>query len=245
MERVERCLEHSGLPVRSPLTKHTRDAYRRMASIAPSQQPASVPARVAEVTALLARLRRRRDAQAAAMVAAMWGLRCRASDLRRLVAGDCVRAVEPDGAVAWEVSLHEKPATAAAGQRRPPKVLSPGPLAEYFAAWLAVAPRQPGVGLFGPQRAVYRDVLHRVLRAAPSGWRPHAFRRGAAHELELDADLTCDDLRQLLDHASFGTTQLYMASSTVPGRRRLHQQTRRLQPPAMRAALGGAAGRLC
>ena len=62
-----------------------------------------------------------------------------------------------------------------------------------------------------------------------------------SYSLELDPELSCDDLRQLLDHASFTTTKLYLASSTAPGRRLLAQQKRRLQPPSMCAALQQAA----
>ena len=42
------------------------------------------------------------------------------------------------------------------------------------------------------QRDAYRAVLQRVFRLAPAGLRPHAFRRGAAHELEQDPELTCE-----------------------------------------------------
>ena len=51
--------------------------------------------------------------------------------------------------------------------------------------------------------ALYRAVLARIFALAPEGWHPHAFRRGAAHELERDPDLTPEHLRDLLDHASF------------------------------------------
>ncbi len=144
---------------------------------------------------------------------------------------------------AWELDLHEKPAMAAAGRRRPPKVLAAGPLADVFAEWHAAAPRRRGVGLFGPSRSAYRAVLRRVLAFAPPDWRPHAFRRGAAHELERDADLSPDDLRTLLDHADFKTTRLYLASSTAAYRDRFAVQLRRLQPPALRRALAPRAPR--
>ena len=40
-----------------------------------------------------------------------------------------------------------------------------------------------------------------------------------------------------LGHADFKTTQLYLATSTAAGRRRVGRQVRRLQPPEMRHAL--------
>eukprot|EP00662_Eupelagonemidae_sp_cell21_P048811 gene48811-31378_t len=119
MSKVMHALD-GHLPIRTSLTMDTYAAYRRMGSIAPSRTPASAPAHVQDVTALLLALRRRSDLQAAAMVAAMWGLNCRASDLRRLVHADCGRVVD-DGAVSWELWLHEKPAAQAGARRRPPK----------------------------------------------------------------------------------------------------------------------------
>ena len=104
---------------------------------------------------------------------------------------------------------------------RPPKVISPGACADVFGDWLAAAPSVPGRGLFGPHRKVYRAIWRRILALAPEGWRPHAFRRGAAHVLQRDPDLSPEDLRDLLDHKDFKTTQLYLADSTAPGRRRL------------------------
>ena len=112
-----------------------------------------------------------------------------------------------------------------------------GELADFLGDWLAVAPRRPGAGLFGPQRAVYRGIWRRIVALAPRGWRPHAFRRGAAHELEKDPDLSPEELRDLLGHSDFKITQLYLATSTEVGRRRTSQQLRRLQPPEMRLAL--------
>ncbi len=236
LEKVERGLLSMGLRVDTQVVQQHRQALRRMGSIAPSKATASTPARVADVQALLVALRRRGDLQAASMVAAMWGLVCRASDLRMLTVADCV-PVDAPGGVAWEVDMHEKPAAAAGARRRQPKVLVGGVLADVFGDWVAAAPRRRGAGLFGPQRSAYRGVLRRIFALAPRGWRPHAFRRGAAQELERDPDLGPEDLRDLLDHASFATTQLYLASSTAAGRRRLQQQKRRLQPPALRAAL--------
>ena len=130
---------------------------------------------------------------------------------------------------------------AASGRRRPPKVLVAGPLADVFGDWVAVAPRRRGAGLFGPQRAAYHAVLRRIFALAPRGWRPHAFRRGAAQELELDEDLAPQDLRELLDHRDFATTQMYLATSTAAHRRRLGVQVRRLQPAALRNALAARA----
>ncbi len=242
LEKVERHLGSMGIRIDTPVVRQHRQALRRMGSIAPSKATASVPARVAEVQALLVALRRRGDLQSAAMVAAMWGLACRASDIRKLTAADCV-PVDGPGGVAWELDLQEKPATAAAGRRRPPKVLVGGPLADAFGEWVAAAPRRRGVGLFGPCRSVYHGVLRRIFALAPRGWRPHAFRRGAAHELERDPDLSPDDLRALLDHADFATTRLYLASSTAAYRDRLAVQLRRLQPVALRRALSPRAPR--
>ena len=136
-----------------------------------------------------------------------------------------------------ELWLHEKPASSAAGRRRPPKVLPSGPLASIFGEWLAVAPHRADVGLFGPQRDTYRALWRRIAALAPPDWHPHAFRRGAAHELEQDPDLSPEDLRDLLGHADFKTTQLYLATSTAAGHRQVSRQVRRLQPPEMRLAL--------
>eukprot|EP00666_Eupelagonemidae_sp_cell4sb_P006721 gene6721-5603_t len=138
LQKVERGMAALGQPVRSELTRQHGQTLRRIGSFAPSRTPASAPAAVGDGTRLLVTLRRRRDPQAAAMVAAMWGLACRASDLRLLVPADCVRVDEGGGAVAWELDLHEKPSMAAAGKRRPPQVLAAGPLADVFAEWLAV-----------------------------------------------------------------------------------------------------------
>ncbi len=196
------------------------------------RKPNAPPAQVEEVSAVLEELLRRRDRQAAALVAATWGLRGRMGDLRAVMPSD-VQTVREFGTVAYRIRLRQKPDRFG---RRPPVDLVAGPCADVFGDWLRTA-REHGCGLFGPGRAEYRAAVGRVLAVAP-GWKAPSLRRGSLQELERDPDLQPEDIVDLARHSSLELTQLYLNNSTRAVRSRLRRQLRRLQPPALARAVG-------
>ncbi len=231
VEKVERAMEESGRPLRSALTRATRRAWMRIGGIV-QRKPNAPPAQVEEVGAVLEKLLRRRDRQAAALVAATWGTRCRMGDLRALMPAD-VQTVREYGTTGYRIRLRQKPDRYG---RRPPVDLVAGPCADVFGDWLRFACAR-GCGLFGPDRSEYRAVVRRVLAVAP-GWKAPSLRRGSLQELERDQELQPEDIVSLARHSSLEMTQLYINNSTRAVRARLRRQLRRLEPAGLRQAVG-------